>query len=321
MTFVHDDPEFEQLLRIVAEKRKLPAGFVEKDYWVTHALWWLHEVGFDVWFKGGTSLSKGFALIERFSEDLDLKIESGRVTRLPSVPSWKSKGTAAVDARRAYFEALAAAVIVPGACGPATLEDADEIWRNADVRVAYPGKYLGELAGIVSEGVKLEVGDARVTPFVVVDLSSFVHDELAAQGQLGDFDDNRPRGVRCVHPIVTLIEKLDAVHLRFAKGKAPAGFVRHFEDAARVIGAAEELPRPDGYETIAALARDMLAQKQIAVLPSAANAAFAPDDGQAWSGLRDAHAKIGPMYWGDRIGLEDACERIRSWIAEHVSTG
>lgn len=48
-------------------------------------LWALHHSGFEVWFKGGTSLSKGFSLIERFSEDLDLKIEPGCVPGVPVV--------------------------------------------------------------------------------------------------------------------------------------------------------------------------------------------------------------------------------------------
>lgn len=68
MSFVHDDPDFPDLLRIVAERRGLGVALVEKDYWVTHTLWALHAQGFEVWFKGGTSLSKGFGLIERFSE-------------------------------------------------------------------------------------------------------------------------------------------------------------------------------------------------------------------------------------------------------------
>ena len=73
MTFVHDDADFDALLQIVAQTRGLGVALVEKDYWVTHTLWALHAQGFEVWFKGGTSLSKGFGLIERFSEDLDLK--------------------------------------------------------------------------------------------------------------------------------------------------------------------------------------------------------------------------------------------------------
>ena len=38
MSFVHDDPDFPELLRIVAERRGLGVALVEKDYWVTHTL-------------------------------------------------------------------------------------------------------------------------------------------------------------------------------------------------------------------------------------------------------------------------------------------
>ncbi len=100
MNFVHEDPEFDELLQIVSEERKFSRGLVEKDYWVTHTLWSLHRAGFEVWFKGGTSLSKGFNLIERFSEDLDLKIDPGSVSALLKVSNWKSDGTKAVGERR-----------------------------------------------------------------------------------------------------------------------------------------------------------------------------------------------------------------------------
>ena len=77
--FIHEDPDFLNLIGIVAGKRGLALAIVEKDYWVTHALWSLGNAGFDVWFKGGTSLSKGFDLIQRFSEDLDLKLEHSEI--------------------------------------------------------------------------------------------------------------------------------------------------------------------------------------------------------------------------------------------------
>lgn len=70
MSFVHEDPDFRELLGIVARDTGIAAALVEKDYWVTHTLWALHETGLELWFKGGTSLSKGFGLIQRFSEDL-----------------------------------------------------------------------------------------------------------------------------------------------------------------------------------------------------------------------------------------------------------
>ena len=72
MSFVHKDKDFEQLLAIVARDTKISEALIEKDYWVKHTLWALHETGLDIWFKGGTSLSKGFGIIQRFSEDLDM---------------------------------------------------------------------------------------------------------------------------------------------------------------------------------------------------------------------------------------------------------
>ena len=105
-------------------------------------------------------------------------------------------------------------------------------------------------------------------------MTSFVHEELAALGQLDDFDDNRPRAVRCVHPLVTLLEKLDALHRRVPRTEvAPATFVRHFEDAARIIAGERGLPRLEGYDGPRALAEEMLAERQLAALPSAADEA------------------------------------------------
>lgn len=54
----------------------LPAYSIEKDSWVTMVLRMLFTSGLSdhIVFKGGTSLSKGYNLIERFSEDIDLAI-------------------------------------------------------------------------------------------------------------------------------------------------------------------------------------------------------------------------------------------------------
>jgi hypothetical protein len=165
--------------------------------------------------------------------------------------------------------------------------------------------------------VRLEVGSARVTPFVRRDLTSFVHEKLAALGQIRDFEDNRPKAVRCVHPIVTLLEKLEALHRRFPVAAVePAVFVRHYEDAARIARGGADLPPLADYTGAAALAADMLAQKQIATLPALEDAAFAPVESTRWAGIRAAHAAIAPLFWGARITLDDACAIIRAWIAD-----
>jgi hypothetical protein len=314
MTFIHDDPEFDALLQIVAQSRRLGVALVEKDYWVTHTLWALHAQGFDVWFKGGTSLSKGFGLVERFSEDLDLKLEPGRITQLKSVSNWKSEGTKATTERKAHFEKLASLLSVPGAA--VKLGDiVDASCRSANVQVDYPGKYLDSLASVLRPFVLLELGSARVTPFVERDMTSFVHEHLEREGQLGDFDDNRPRAVRCVHPLVTLLEKLDALMRRLPREDvSPATFVRHFEDAARIVRMKASLPPLSEYANVRALADEMLARKQIAAMPSSTHPAFSPFDDDRWREVRKAHETIGPMFWGARLSLEESCADVRAWL-------
>ncbi len=319
MKLVHDDRDFDGLLRIVADKRKLAIGLVEKDYWVTHTLWALHRSGLELWFKGGTSLSKAFGLIERFSEDLDLKVERGSVTALPKVENWKSEGTKATASRRTFFEKLANTIEVPGTEVEIDRVTTEKEWRSANVQVIYPGRHLDSLDDVFRPFVLLEIGNARVAPFVRRDISSFVHDELERLGQLRDFEQNRPTDVRCVHPLVTLIEKLDALQRRVPRDDAePATFVRHFEDAAHIIRAGDALPPLEGYKDVRALAAEMHAQKQLAALPSAQHPAFAAASTTRTDAIRKAHAEIAPMYFGKRISIDEACAAIRTWVASNL---
>ena len=70
---LHEDPVvFSELITATAAHIGLPEIYVEKDYWVTKALKHLSESDFrDITvFKGGTSLSKAYRIIDRFSEDI-----------------------------------------------------------------------------------------------------------------------------------------------------------------------------------------------------------------------------------------------------------
>lgn len=77
-SFTRKPSEEKALVFKEAEARlDIPARIVEKDFWVC---WTLRELfslpghGPHLTFKGGTSLSKGWKLIERFSEDIDVVI-------------------------------------------------------------------------------------------------------------------------------------------------------------------------------------------------------------------------------------------------------
>ncbi len=74
---LHQYPElFHETLRATADHLHIKLEFVEKDYWISLLLFRLFKSNYTdkIVFKGGTSLSKGFDLIERFSEDVDIAI-------------------------------------------------------------------------------------------------------------------------------------------------------------------------------------------------------------------------------------------------------
>ena len=73
--FLHELPDFQDLIQVVADQRAIDPSLVEKDYWIMHSLWGLQTLSFHFELKGGTSLSKGFGVIHRFSEDIDIRIE------------------------------------------------------------------------------------------------------------------------------------------------------------------------------------------------------------------------------------------------------
>jgi Nucleotidyl transferase AbiEii toxin, Type IV TA system len=65
------------LLRLAAASNNLPDYMIEKDWWVTSALEGLFtsEISKHLSFKGGTSLSKSWSILKRFSEDIDIVID------------------------------------------------------------------------------------------------------------------------------------------------------------------------------------------------------------------------------------------------------
>ena len=72
-------PEKEKIIafRKVEEITGLSVEIIEKDFWVCWTLQILNEIpelNRSITFKGGTSLSKAWGLIERFSEDIDIAI-------------------------------------------------------------------------------------------------------------------------------------------------------------------------------------------------------------------------------------------------------
>lgn len=82
------------VFEVAAQRMALAPAVVEKDFWVCYTLDHLfHKSGFgeSMVFKGGTSLSKAFGLIERFSEDIDLILDWRLFRRAIFVPEGEKR--------------------------------------------------------------------------------------------------------------------------------------------------------------------------------------------------------------------------------------
>ena len=102
--FLHELPDAKDLFLVVSEEKAINPSIVEKDYWVMHALWGLQQQGFDFELKGGTSLSKGFDIINRFSEDIDIQIHPPASLALRTGKNHDKESH--IERRRAFFDDL-----------------------------------------------------------------------------------------------------------------------------------------------------------------------------------------------------------------------
>ena len=73
--------EFKKLIEIASKKSKIKEGILEKDFYITNILRELVKRNNDIIFKGGTSLSKAYKVINRFSEDVDITLKKEIATQ------------------------------------------------------------------------------------------------------------------------------------------------------------------------------------------------------------------------------------------------
>jgi hypothetical protein len=153
--FLHERRDFDQLLAVVANDRGLDPMLVEKDYWIMHGLWGLQAQGFVFELKGGTSLSKGFGVIHRFSEDIDIRIEPPADMDVKTGRNQDKRSH--IASRQAYYDELAKRIHIPGigSVERDTFFDDDKM-RSAGIRLSYTSR-VATLAG-VKDGILLDSG-------------------------------------------------------------------------------------------------------------------------------------------------------------------
>ncbi len=308
--FLHEHPRFEKILSAVANVRRLQAPLVEKDYWITHTLWAIEKAGLRVYFKGGTSLSKAFGLIERFSEDLDIMIEG---PDLPVVRSWTSKGSRARESRIEFFRAFGEQMRVPGAKLILNPEVRSRGWRKAVFEVRFPSRTMEVLPEAMRPFVQLEIGHVRKSPIMERKITSWIHDYVVGQPVGLDSICNSPAAIRCVLPEVTLLEKIEAIARRYGRTPfSPASFVRHYEDAAAIIRLHPLPNRP----TLRDLLKALCDEKAIRQWPKPDDPSLNSIQDSRWSALQRAWTALEAFHWGPRTTLAECTRTIREFLVD-----
>jgi predicted nucleotidyltransferase component of viral defense system len=229
------DKERAVVFEDVADKTGLTTFIVEKDFWVS---WVLGEIFKDEYlsqilcFKGGTSLSKVFHLIERFSEDIDLilshetVLEAGEQLEQPS-SSKQAKFNEVVERRAEVFIATELRDIIAHSLGDvcAVTGDAND---GHILYVRFPRVF--DYSYIKPE-VKLEIGPLSLWhPNEKYPVSSFLGDVYP------DLIPEQPL-VPTIKPERTFWEKITILHHEHNRPESSTPlprYSRHYYDVYRI---------------------------------------------------------------------------------------
>lgn len=231
--YLHETKDFPELLRIIEEETGISAYLVEKDYWLMHVLYGLKTQGYNFNLKGGTSLSKGYKIIHRFSEDIDIYIRPDKKLEVNET----SQSQKNVDKRKAFYDTLAAEIKIPGIITVVRDHEFDDerYYRSGGIRLKYKS-YTSPLEG-VKEGILLEAGFDTVTPFENLNISSWAYDKALTSKV--EIIDNRGIDISCYHPGYSLIEKLQTIIRKYRveqeSGEKNPNFMRQYYDVSCLL--------------------------------------------------------------------------------------
>ncbi|MBL0156244.1 MAG: nucleotidyl transferase AbiEii/AbiGii toxin family protein [Bryobacterales bacterium] len=241
-----EHPDFEQAILQAAEffrEQGLRPAIIEKDYYVTETLHSLAAtaagtasaaisnaddntssttINTRIIFKGGTSLSKGWNLIQRFSEDIDIFLDP-----LAFEPPLGKRG---IDRElKNLRDAIAGHPGLTYVAGES--QTIGGFGRND--RFSYLQRFGGP--GEVANRVLLEAGTASGRePTATVEISSYVGQFLTNKGITLGAEDEAPFFMRLLHFRRTFVEKLFAIHgkveLLKRDGQPLGSYARHYYD-------------------------------------------------------------------------------------------
>lgn len=239
----HDPDTLAEYLERLEAATGLPYEQLEKDFWLTEALRGVAaaaaEAGLQVYFKGGTSLSKVYRLIERFSEDVDVLVALPKTDELMSA---NQRGRAL----ERLGEGAQRATGLPAQVDPGKTRKGET--RAVLLRYRGPDDGVG-LSPLRPEGVLVELGRwGGSQPHRHAEVASILA-EHADELDVAPFEEQAPVAVNVVEPVRTAVEKLMLLESAAADADAQrrAAVARHYYDLwclLRHEPTAEQLRRP-----------------------------------------------------------------------------
>jgi hypothetical protein len=224
--------------------KPLPAAVIEKDFWVCWLLRLLNqlpELNGNITFKGGTSLSKAWGMIDRFSEDLDIAVNRRLFGQEPPFgaedASSNTQRKLRLEELQVKSQAFVQEVVIPGLTALIERKLKPDEFRlctakkgnEVNIEFEYPGSLKEELGGLLPVVLIELVPRANDIPNElrpVTPILNEVFPELLGEATFH---------VSTLAPERTLLEKLLMIHetlAGFAKGSERKS--RHYYDLQRL---------------------------------------------------------------------------------------
>jgi len=251
--YCHNDDEKLVMLQQTAASRKIIEQAVEKDWWVSAMLMALSKTSCAdfLQFKGGTSLSKSWGVINRFSEDIDLVISRSFFDLPDNTPQQRTK------IRRKAFHFIKESLIVELnniliSCKINDFEIKLVTENSSAMVAAVEVKYKSVLTTVIDyvlPVVKIEFSAMSLDePFLEKEITTFIHSTYP------DIDDEITCLFKSVLPERTFLEKIFLLQEEYQKNKPRSTRMsRHLYDLDKMMDtsfAKSALLNKDLYKTI-----------------------------------------------------------------------
>ncbi|MDD4425670.1 MAG: nucleotidyl transferase AbiEii/AbiGii toxin family protein [Mariniphaga sp.] len=304
-----------KIIEQISARTPLPDYAVEKDWWVVQTLRIIAGMDFakHILFKGGTSLSKAWKLIDRFSEDIDLALDKAvlgidTVQTKKQVKQLRSKSKSFIT--HEFFPLLKKGFVDAGINDthifiPETTEN-----DPLSIEIHYPN--VTQYSKYIKPRVLIEIGSRSLKePFTEQTIISFITEQFPEQ----DFADE-PVIIATATPERTFLEKIFLLHEEFQKDEIRTDRLsRHFYDIEKMMDtpfAKEALANHVLYQTIVQHRKFLFSIGAVDYnlhQPQTIN--LIPPDKHLKEWEKDYTELSVNMIYGDKLSWEKLLERIK----------